>query len=168
MSETVFLLLGSNLGDRGAMLDATTSHLVETAGLTLVAASSTYTSPPIDCPPGSPDFLNRMLKMECMLAPAALLDATEEIEIVLGRTDKGGNIPRIIDIDIILYGDRVVQTDRLVIPHPRMRRRAFVLIPLCEIAPEAIDPITRHRYAELLPDLDKQGVVKYKESAGVQ
>ncbi|MDD4051351.1 MAG: 2-amino-4-hydroxy-6-hydroxymethyldihydropteridine diphosphokinase [candidate division Zixibacteria bacterium] len=168
MSEMVFLLLGSNLGDRCAMLDEATRRLAGTAGLTLVAASSTYSSPPIDCPSGSPDFLNRMLKLSCALAPEALLDATEGIETVLGRKGKGGNVPRIIDIDIILYGDRVVRTDRLVIPHPRMNRRPFVLIPLREVAPEAVDPTTGHRYADLLPDLDSQGVVKYKESAGVQ
>ena len=168
MSETVFLLLGSNLGDRRAMLDAATSHLAAIAGLTLTAVSSIYSSPPLDSPPGSPDFLNRMLKMECILTPTALLDVTQEIETVLGRTCKGGNIPRVIDIDIILYGDKIVQTDRLVIPHPRMKRRPFVLIPLCEVAPQAFDPVTMQPYAELLPDLDRHGVVKYKESAGVQ
>jgi 2-amino-4-hydroxy-6-hydroxymethyldihydropteridine diphosphokinase len=168
MSEIVFLLLGSNLGDRGAMLDAATDRLAGTAGLTFLAASSTYASPPQDCPPESPEFLNRMLKMECALAPEALLDAAEEIETDLGRVVKGGNVPRIIDIDIILYGDRVVQTDRLVVPHPRLKRRPFVLVPLHELAPEAVDPATGDRYADLLAALDAHEIVLYKEPAGVR
>jgi 2-amino-4-hydroxy-6-hydroxymethyldihydropteridine diphosphokinase len=167
MSETVFLLLGSNLGDRRAMLDAATRRLAATAGLELTAASSTYSSHPVDCPPGSADFLNRMLKVECGLAPLTLLDVTEEIETVLGRSTKGGNTPRAIDIDIILFGERVVQTPRLEIPHPRMMQRPFVLIPLCEIAAEAVDPASRRRFADLLSNLDQQDVVKYEEPIGV-
>lgn len=167
MSETVYLLLGSNLGDRRAMLDAATRRLVETVGLTLTEASSTYASPPVDCPVESPDFLNRMLKMECTLAPSALLDVTEEIETFLGRSAKGGNAPRVIDIDIILYGDRVLRTERLEIPHPRMRLRPFVLIPLTEVAPEAVDPTDGRRFADLLPTLDRHDVIKCKEPFGV-
>lgn len=166
MNETAFLLLGSNQGDRSALLDEATRRLAETAGLTLAAASSTYATSPVDCPPGSPEFLNRMLKMECTLGPLELLEVAQKIETDLGRTGKGTNAPRPIDIDIILYGDRTMRTERLEIPHPRMRRRPFVLVPLAEVAPEAVDPATRCRFADLIPPDSLREVVKKYEEPG--
>ncbi|NMC44656.1 MAG: 2-amino-4-hydroxy-6-hydroxymethyldihydropteridine diphosphokinase [candidate division Zixibacteria bacterium] len=163
MNETVFLLLGSNLGDRGALLDEAARRLTGTPGLTLTAASSTYASSPAECPPGSPDFLNRVLKMECSLSPLGLLDITQKIETDLGRTGKGTNAPRPIDIDIILFGDRILRTERLEIPHPRMKRRPFVLVPLAEVAPEAVDPATRRPFADFIPPESLQDVVKCEE-----
>lgn len=163
MNETVYLLLGSNMGDRGALLDEATRRLTHTAGLTLAAASSTYTSAPVDCPPESPDFLNRVLKMECSLSPPELLDITQKIETDLGRTDKGTNAPRPIDIDILLYGNRIMRTERLEIPHPRMKRRPFVLVPLAEVAPEAVDPATRRPFSDFIPPESQRSVVKCEE-----
>ncbi len=168
MAETVYLSLGSNLGDRQQMLDIATQRLAETGGLRLLATSSTYASSPIDCPPGCPDFLNRILKLECRLAPTELLDITQELERSLGRREKGNFAPRTIDIDIVLFGDTVIHTHRLAIPHPRMRHRPFVLIPLCEVAPETIDPETKTPFADLLDGLDRQGLTRCEEMSGVQ
>lgn len=167
MGEIVYLSLGSNLGDRQACLDKATARLSQMIGLTLLGESSTYHSTPIDCAVNCPEFLNKVVKLDCTLKPVQLLDNTERLEKALGRTEKGFNVDRVIDIDIILFGDRSFKNERLEIPHPRMAQRAFVLIPLCEIAPDLIDPQTKTAFAERASQLGDQGVTLYKENADV-
>lgn len=164
MSEIAFLSLGSNLGDRADYLRKATAKLAETIGIKLLAESSIYHSIPVDCPEGCPEFLNKVVKLECNLKPVQLLDITERLEISLGRRRKGYFVNRVIDIDIILFGDREFKNDRLEIPHPRMKQRAFVLIPLKEIEPEIIDPVGGQPLSKLIEDIGDQGVIPYKES----
>ncbi|MCK5125696.1 MAG: 2-amino-4-hydroxy-6-hydroxymethyldihydropteridine diphosphokinase [candidate division Zixibacteria bacterium] len=166
MSEIVYLSLGSNLGDREEYLRLATERLANMMGMTLLAESSVYHSVPVDCDVECPDFLNKVLKMECTLKPVQLLDNTEQLETSLGRTKKGFSTNRVIDIDIILFGDRIFDNERLEIPHPRMSGRHFVLIPLCEIAPDVIDPRNSNRFVDLIEALGDQGVSALKETAG--
>jgi 2-amino-4-hydroxy-6-hydroxymethyldihydropteridine diphosphokinase len=161
MGETVYLSLGSNRGDRAFYLQQATEQLSQKAGMSLVAASSIYVSKPIGCAPECAQFLNQVLKFNCTLQPTQLLDQTERLERRLGRTVKGNNADRIIDIDIILFGDRVVKNTRLEIPHPRLTDRAFVLLPLHEIAPDAKDPRTEALLTELLARVGDQPVTPY-------
>ncbi len=129
--------LGGNLGDRRAMLqaavDALPAHRVAP-----VRSSSTYASAAVGGPAGQPDYLNACLEVETALAPEALLDACKEVERALGRPEPGtpGHVrhgPRPVDLDVLLLGERVVATERLRVPHPRLTRRRFVLIGLLEL-----------------------------------
>ncbi len=166
MGEIVYLSLGSNLGDREKNLEKATQRLDDMMGMKLLAESSIYNSIPIRCPAGTPDFLNKIVKMDCTLKPVQLLDNTERMEIVLGRTEKGFFSDRVIDIDILIFGDRIFKNERLEIPHPRMGERAFVLIPLCEMDPDIVDPLTGASFADMLKKAGDQGVTIYKEKAG--
>ena len=166
MGEIVYLSLGSNLGDRESYLNRATERLANMIGLTLLAESSVYHSRPVDCEPDCPDFLNKILKLDCTLKPVQLLENTERLERSLGRTEKGFNVDRVIDIDIILFGDRIFRNERLEIPHPRMGGRAFVLMPLLEISPDIADPKTSMHCAEMLAKIGNQDVKLLKAPAG--
>jgi 2-amino-4-hydroxy-6-hydroxymethyldihydropteridine diphosphokinase len=167
MSEIVYLSLGSNLGNREGYLQKATEQLSQTRGLRFLAQSSLYHSMPVDCQVGCPEFMNKVLQLESTLDPEQLLAIAEQLERDLGRTQKGFNVDRVIDIDIILFGDRIFRNERLEIPHPRMSQRAFVLIPLCEIAPDLRDPRSGELFCDLLKSIGVQGVIKDKAQAGV-
>lgn len=167
MGEIVFLSLGSNLGNREGYLRNATEQLSQTQGLKYLGESSLYHSLPVDCEVGCPEFMNKVLKLESNLNPEQLLDVAERLERDLGRTQKGFNVDRVIDIDIILFGERIFHNKRLEIPHPRMSQRAFVLIPLCEIAPDIRDPRTGTSYCDILKSVGTQGVTIHKAQAGV-
>ncbi len=150
MGEIVYLSLGSNLGDRAANLRTAIAQL-ETAG-TLLRVSAFYETQPVDVP-DQPWFLNCVAAMETEKTPRELLQFALQIESTMGRLrmrDKGA---RKIDIDVVLFGDRVVDKPRLKIPHPAMLRRRFVLEPLAEIAPEARHPVLGKTARELLAEL---------------
>ncbi len=166
MSEIVYLSLGSNLGNREEHLDRATERLSNMMGMKFLGESSVYHSVPVDCEVDAPEFLNKILKMECTLKPVQLLDNTERLETSLGRTEKGFLANRVIDIDIILFGDRIFNNERLEIPHPRMGGRQFVLIPLCEINPDLTDPRDGRPFSERIKELGDQGVKPLKEIAG--
>lgn len=165
MSEIIHLSLGSNLGDKEKYLELAQSRLLDIVGMKLLAESSIYKSLPIRCPEGTPDFLNKVIKLECSLKPVQLLDNSERIEQAMGRTKKGFFSDRVIDIDILLFGDRIFKNERLEIPHPRMAERAFVLIPLCEISSEIADPLTGRPFADMLKKVGDQGVTIFREKA---
>jgi 2-amino-4-hydroxy-6-hydroxymethyldihydropteridine diphosphokinase len=136
----VYLGLGSNLGDRAASLRAAIDRL-RAGGLAAEAVSSLYESEHVGARPGPvPDYLNCVLRARTDLAPEALLDRTQAVERAGGRTPNYRWGPRAIDVDILLCGRRVVVTDRLVVPHPRLAERAFVLVPLAEMDPELALP----------------------------
>lgn len=164
MGEIVYLSLGSNLGNRESYLTRATERLSNMVGLKLLAESSLYHSRPLDCPEDCPDFLNKLLKLDCSLKPVQLLDNTERLEIEFGRTDKNARANRVIDIDILLFGNRIFKNERLEIPHPRMTERAFVLIPLHEIDPDVVDPRNNRPFGEILATLGDQGVKIIKEA----
>jgi 2-amino-4-hydroxy-6-hydroxymethyldihydropteridine diphosphokinase len=162
MAEFVYLSLGSNIGDRSANLRAAIEGLGE-AG-TVRAVSGLYETEPVELR-DQPWFLNCVVALETSDSPGRLLKKVLAIEQAMGRlrtTDKG---PRSIDIDILLFGDRVVEEQGLKIPHPAMHQRRFVLEPLAEIAPEAIHPQLRKTARELLADLPAGQMVRLLEPA---
>ncbi|MGI8785499.1 MAG: 2-amino-4-hydroxy-6-hydroxymethyldihydropteridine diphosphokinase [Acidobacteriota bacterium] len=142
-----YLALGSNLGDRCANLKCARDQLGQT--LALASKSSVYETEAVGAVE-QPDFLNQVVAIDTELAPFELLDLCETIERELGRSQKGTGAARPIDIDILLYGDKVLRTDRLVVPHPRLNQRRFVLTPLADIASELCVPGLNATVSELL------------------
>ncbi|WP_417695403.1 2-amino-4-hydroxy-6-hydroxymethyldihydropteridine diphosphokinase [Roseibium sp.] len=128
--------LGSNLGETKANIDAALAKLDETPGLRLISRSSDYRTPPWG-PVPQDDYRNCCAVIETELSPRALLERCLQVEKDLGRIRDIRWGPRIIDIDVLIYGDAVVDEDNLTLPHPRMAERAFVLVPLSEIWPDA-------------------------------
>ncbi|UXV34816.1 2-amino-4-hydroxy-6-hydroxymethyldihydropteridine diphosphokinase [Staphylococcus sp. IVB6181] len=148
----VFLGLGSNVGDREAQLKAAIDLLDEQQGIEVIKVSSFYETAPVGYV-DQPDFLNLCIKIETELSPHEVLERGLAIEQQLHRVRKERWGPRTLDIDILLYGDEIIETKDLSIPHPRMTERAFVLIPLQEIAPDKVEPRTQKKIKEItVPD----------------
>ncbi len=160
--NTAYLLLGSNLGDRKAVLRQAIQHISEQIG-SIDAQSSVYETEPWGNT-NQPGFLNLALEISTGLSAIQVLEKALSIEEQLGRVrlERWGS--RIIDIDIIFYNADVIRIeDRLSIPHPEMQNRKFVLEPLCEIAPEFIHPVLNRSIKELFESLtDKSAVKRYK------
>lgn len=134
----VVIALGSNLGDSSALITSATKHIAQITAEP-IRISSILRSAPVDCPPGSPDFLNAILTYTParLPDPHLLLEQLQSIETDLGRTRSGlVNEPRMIDLDLIACGGIVLKTDTLTLPHPRATQRLFVLSPLAELAPK--------------------------------
>jgi 2-amino-4-hydroxy-6-hydroxymethyldihydropteridine diphosphokinase len=153
---TVYLGMGSNLGDRRANIEKAVVALRSHPGIGGVVVSSLIETPPEGGPPGQRPYLNGAARIETDLEPQALLAELKAIERSLGRRSGPRWGPRPIDLDILLYGSTILETADLVIPHPRMRERLFVLRPLAEIAPDARDPVTRMAVKTLLVSLESQ------------
>ncbi len=135
---TAYVALGANLGEpRRALRDALQA-LDAATGLRVVKASSLYRTAPIES--SGPDYLNAVAELATTLTAPALLDTLQAIEARAGRERPYRNAPRTLDLDLLLYGDGRIHSPRLVVPHPRMGERAFVLIPLAEIAPGRVTP----------------------------
>ena len=157
-ATTVYLSLGSNMGDRQGNLDKALDYLSQR--LRMGKVSSIYDTEPVGNT-NQPRFLNLACQVFTRLAPMELLTLVKGIEIKLGRPPGSSNGPRPIDIDILFYGDQVVENPELVIPHPRLAERAFVLAPLAEIAPDLVHPVSSKTVKELLDSLsEKQDVVR--------
>src|SRR5262245_4420140 len=153
-----YIALGSNLGDRYATLSAAVRRLRAEPGLRLIASSAFYETAPVNCPPGSGEFLNAVVAVETERSPEDLLQLLLCIERQFGRIRSEPNSPRTLDLDILLYDDRVINSPELTIPHPRMHERAFVLVPLAEIAPDAVHPTLGKTVRELLGAVTKNDV----------
>jgi 2-amino-4-hydroxy-6-hydroxymethyldihydropteridine diphosphokinase len=145
--KTVYLSLGSNLGDRAANLRVALERL--SAVLSGLRVSPVYETEPVDYT-GQGWFLNLVVEGQTELFPKLLLARTARIERTLGRVRTVPKGPRTIDIDILLYGDSVVRSPQLEIPHPRMAERRFVLAPLADLAPTLRHPVTRQTVREML------------------
>ena len=147
--------LGSNLGDRRAFLDSAVERLENTPGVIVCCVSTYHETPPIG-PPGQGPYLNAAAMIKTELPASELLILLQAIESALGRnrdTEQRWG-PRTCDLDLLLYGESVVETPNLTIPHPRMHERRFVLEPLAEIAPHAKHLVLGKSVAELLADLE--------------
>jgi len=156
MLKKIYLGLGSNLGDREEMLRRAVAAL-DGPRLRVLRVSPVYETEPMDVR-NQPWFLNVVVEAETDLFPLQLLHRTTKLEVELGRRRLVPKGPRSIDIDILLYGNAVVDTPSLEIPHPRFRERRFVLAPLADLVPELRDPVTRKSIRELLGDLQGQVV----------
>lgn len=156
----IYLSLGSNLADRSSNLEAVRSALPPE--VVILESSSVYETKPwgyLD----QPCFLNQILLAETQLSARELLAYIKELEVKIGRVPSFRFGPRLVDIDIIFYGDQIIQEADLEIPHPRFRERAFVLVPLAEISPDLIAPGTDQTIAGLLEGLDRSGVQPFQE-----
>jgi 2-amino-4-hydroxy-6-hydroxymethyldihydropteridine diphosphokinase len=140
--------LGSNIGEPRRQLQDALRELGALPQTRITATSGFYRSAPVGHL-DQPEFLNAIAELDTGLAPGPLLDSLQEIEKRHGRERSFANGPRTLDLDLLLYGDRTMDTPRLTLPHPRMHERAFVLKPLAEIAPKAIIP-GRGKASELL------------------
>ena len=157
----VYLGLGSNLGDRKANLERALQLLGQR--LDVERVSSVYETEPVGYVAQHP-FLNAVCRAQTDLGPMQLLSVIKGIEASMGRVPSFPNAPRPIDLDIILYGDLVVETPELTIPHPRLRERAFVLIPLFELDAGLVHPATSERIRDLVARVQgREGVRKIDE-----
>lgn len=159
--ETVWLGLGSNLGDREAAIETAfrlcSEFLVQPILSGIWESKARYVE-------DQPDFLNAVLRGKTELSPRTLLEAAQTVETRLGR-DRSAVVPkgpRSLDVDILLYGERIIVEDGLVVPHPGMRERKFVLLPLLELDPELLDPVSRKPFSSLLAALPPQGIYPFR------
>lgn len=153
----VYLGLGSNLGDREAMLRAALAAIDALPETSLVRASGIYETAPMG-PQDQDAYMNMAAKITTSLMPAALIAALQQIESALGRVEPERRRhwgPREIDIDVLLIEDRVIDEPGLAVPHPGLAERWFVLRPLADIAPQMVHPVLRRSIAELLTQVDE-------------
>ena len=156
MVITAYIGLGANLNDPAAQIEHAFDELARLSGTRLVARSSLYASAPVGNV-DQPDFINAVAQLETTLAPRSLLTNLLEIEQRHGRARSFRNAPRTLDLDLLLYGAAHFHEDHLTLPHPRMTERAFVLLPLTEIAPELVIP-GRGRAADWIAACANQSV----------
>jgi 2-amino-4-hydroxy-6-hydroxymethyldihydropteridine diphosphokinase len=153
VKKRIYLSLGANLGDRELNLRNAIHGLRELGEL--VAQSSVYETEPVDVERAQPWFLNCAVAIETDLEPRELLDSILSMEFSMGRVRKEKRGPRPVDIDIIFFGDDVIDLPGLTVPHPAMQSRRFVLEPLAEIAPAMMHPLLKRSVQDLLNSLPK-------------
>ncbi len=157
---TAYLGLGSNMGNRQDNLERALDFLSQR--LRIEKVSSIYDTEPVG-DVNQPRFLNLVCQVYTSLTPMALLTLGKGIESKLGRVSGKSNAPRPIDIDVLFYDEQIIETPELVIPHPRLTERAFVLIPLAQIAPDLVHPVSGKTVRELLEGLTEvQGVFEWE------
>ena len=156
MSVVAHLGLGSNLGDRQSLIAAAIAALEDAEGIVVQAVSPLHETRPCGGPPGQPPFLNAAVSLETDRTPLSLLRLLQDIESRFGRRRQTRWDARTLDLDLLLYGDAIIETAELVVPHPRMSVRRFVLAPLADIAPTTVSPLTGRSIAQDLSNLDRR------------
>ena len=156
--HTVYLALGSNLGDRAANLQSAIEAFEPE--IQISRCSPVYETPPWGYLDQS-KFLNQVVEAETDLPPVELLDHIKKLEQQLGRREIFQYGPRVIDLDIIFYDKEIIESPPLIIPHPRMEERGFVLLPLADIVPHFEHPILGESVSDLLSKIDQEGIVLY-------
>jgi 2-amino-4-hydroxy-6-hydroxymethyldihydropteridine diphosphokinase len=151
---TVFVAFGGNLGDPQAAFRDAAERIGRLPGVASVQASGLYRSRAVGGPADQPDYLNGALRLETSLEPSEMHLCLQEVQRLLGRTDAPPNAPRTIDLDLVLFGSRVVQSASLLVPHPRMHHRWFVLKPLADLNPEARHPVLDRSVREMLATVE--------------
>lgn len=152
------IALGSNLGDSRAILEAALITLAATPEITLQARSSWYRTQAVG--PPQPDFINGCALLKVQVSPHKLLETLLAVEAKFGRVRQERWGPRSLDLDFLLYDDLILNNPTLTLPHPRLRERAFVLVPLAEIASNWVEPVSGKAIAELVQAVDCSGVEK--------
>ncbi len=153
---TAYIGLGSNLGDRSKNLFGAIDRLSRIG--TVLAASAIYETKPWGIEGYQPRYLNQVVAVTTMLDPLEVVTELLGIEHSLGRTRQEKNAPRTLDLDLLLHGETIVDASGVSVPHPRLHERAFVLVPLAEIAPDLAHPVLHRTIFELAEDTDRSGV----------
>jgi len=153
---TVFIGMGANLGQRREMFRQALAWMNQIQQTAIGELSPLYYSDPVEGA-GPGEFLNGVARLSTGLDPQDFMERLQEIEKSLGRTDKGQSRPRTIDLDILLFGSRIVRRKNLVVPHPKMSERGFVLAPFCELAPDTEGPPENRTIADYWERLDNKG-----------
>jgi len=148
-----YIGLGANLGDRAANLFNALAMMAATEGIAIRRFSKLIETPAVGGPTDSPPYLNAAVAIETTLGSHALMKTLNDIEKELGRTRRVKWEPRTVDLDLLLYGDQVISSDSLIVPHPLMHERRFVLQPLAEIAPNLVHPMLQMSMSGLLENL---------------
>jgi 2-amino-4-hydroxy-6-hydroxymethyldihydropteridine diphosphokinase len=162
MKETVFIGFGSNVGDRVDFCDRAVTLLSLLPHSQLVGVSLLYETEPVydHAQPGAGWFLNGVVQLETNITPNSLLSVLREIERSLDRDEDNRSGPRTIDLDILFYGQRVIQEPSVVIPHPRLHQRRFVLMPLSELDPLWVHPVLQKTITQLLAEVKDRSEVR--------
>lgn len=153
---TAYIGLGSNLGDRAVNLNGAVERLSSIG--TLTAVSSVYETKPWGVEGYQPRYLNQVAAVNTTLDPLEVVTELLSIEYSLGRAREGKNASRTLDMDLLLHGDSIVEASGVTVPHPRLHERAFVLVPLNEIAAELVHPVLGRSIADLADESDKSGI----------
>ncbi|MFM2314124.1 MAG: hypothetical protein RLZZ04_3400 [Cyanobacteriota bacterium] len=152
------IALGSNQGNSLSILESSLNALNQIPGIELKTTSSWYQTKAVGMKEPQADYLNGCVLLSASQTPEELLTILQATELQFGRTSKGDLQPRTLDLDLLLYGDLVLNRPGLTLPHPRMVERAFVLVPLAEIAADWIEPVSGMKIAKLLRNVDTSGV----------
>jgi 2-amino-4-hydroxy-6-hydroxymethyldihydropteridine diphosphokinase len=160
MKHTVYIALGTNLGDRLANLRTAIQSMPPE--IIVIEESYIYETPPWGYK-DQPAYLNMVIKGETGMEPEPLLTYLKQLEVELGREQNFRWGPRLIDLDILFCDDLVIDTPPLVIPHPRLHERAFVLVPLADVAPELVHPVLHKNVNQLLAEVDARGITRIEE-----
>ena len=160
MTHTIYIALGTNLGERMNNLRTATTTL--SPDVTVLAKSHIYETPPWGYE-NQPAFLNMVVKAETGLEPGTLLKYLKQIEAELGRERNFRWGPRLIDLDILFYDNLIIESPPLVIPHPRLHERAFVLVPLVDVAPDYIHPLLDRSVRKLLLQVNTEGIERFQQ-----
>ena len=153
----VFAGIGGNLGDPAHTLTAAVLRIERDSGVRVVAASPVYRNPPVG-PQDQPDYLNAVIELEVTLSPQELHSRFLAVEKEFGRVRKTRWGPRTLDLDILTYGDHIVDEPGLTIPHPHMHERSFVLVPLADLHPHAVHPLLNRSYCDMAEQVGREGL----------